>query len=76
MKRVVQSGPDAITGEDGTNIVMLFKNMAIYAEDAEVPMAVLNVLDYLAAEARSPETRFDTQDPIPATLQAPVFCVY
>ncbi len=41
---MIQSGLDAITGEDAAQIVTLFKAMAVYAEDAEVPVAVLNVL--------------------------------
>jgi hypothetical protein len=43
-ERVIQSGLDAITGEDAPSIVTLFKSMAIYAEDEMVPVAVLNVL--------------------------------
>jgi hypothetical protein len=39
-------------------------------------VAVLYMLDYLAAKRGSPETTFGTHNPVPATLQVPVFaCV-
>ena len=43
-QRVIQSGLDSLEGEDTADIVMLFKAMAVFAEDQIVPVAILNVL--------------------------------
>ena len=43
-QRVIQSGLDSLEGEDAANIVVLFKGMAVFAEDQIVPVAVLSVL--------------------------------
>ena len=43
-QRVIQSGLDSLGGEDAPNIVILFKSMAVFAEDQIVPVAILSVL--------------------------------
>ena len=43
-QRVIQSGLDSLEGEDTADIVMLFKAMAVFAEDQIVPVTILNVL--------------------------------
>ena len=43
-QRVIQSGLDSLEGEDATDIVTLFKGMAVFAEDQIVPVAILSVL--------------------------------
>ena len=43
-QRVIQSGLDSLEGADAANIVLLFKGMAVFAEDQVVPVAVLSVL--------------------------------
>ena len=43
-QRVIQSGLDSLAGADAANIVVLFKGMAVFAEDQIVPVAVLSVL--------------------------------
>ena len=42
-QRVIQSGLDSLTGVDAESIVLLFKGMAIFAEDQIVPVAILSV---------------------------------
>ena len=43
-QRVIQSGLDSLEGEDAADIVLLFKGMAVFAEDQIVPVAILSVL--------------------------------
>ena len=43
-QRVIQSGLDSLEGEDAADIVLLFKGMAVFAEDQVVPVAILSVL--------------------------------
>ena len=43
-QRVIQSGLDSLEGEDAADIVVLFKGMAVFAEDQIVPVAILSVL--------------------------------
>ena len=43
-QRVIQSGLDSLEGEDAADIVILFKGMAVFAEDQIVPVAILSVL--------------------------------
>ena len=43
-QRVIQSGLDSLTGADAESIVLLFKGMAVFAEDQVVPVAILSVL--------------------------------
>ena len=43
-QRVIQSGLDSLEGEDTADIVMLFKGMAVFAEDQIVPVVILSVL--------------------------------
>ena len=43
-QRVIQSGLDSLEGEDAADIVLLFKGMAVFAEDQIVPVAILPVL--------------------------------
>ena len=43
-QRVIQSGLDSLEGEDAADIVVLFKAMAVFAEDQIVPVAILSVL--------------------------------
>ena len=43
-QRVIQSGLDSLEGEDAADIVILFKGMAVFAEDQVVSVAILNVL--------------------------------
>ena len=43
-QRVIQSGLDSLEGEDAADIVVLFKGMAVFAEDQVVPVAILSVL--------------------------------
>ena len=41
---MIQSGLDSIVGDDAESIVLLFKSMAVFAEDQVVPVAILSVL--------------------------------
>ena len=43
-QRVIQSGLDSLAGPDATDIVSLFKGMAVFAEDQIVPVAMCGVL--------------------------------
>ena len=43
-QRVIQSGLDSITGDDAEHVVILFKAMAIFAEDQVVTIPVIGVL--------------------------------
>ena len=43
-QRVIQSGLDSMEGADSAGIVLLFKGMAVFAEDQVVPVAILSVL--------------------------------
>ena len=43
-QRVIQSGLDSLEGDNAANIVLLFKGMAVFAEDQVVPVAILSVL--------------------------------
>ena len=43
-QRVIQSGLDSLAGADAESIVLLFKGMAVFAEDQVVPMPILSVL--------------------------------
>ena len=43
-QRVIQSGLDSLEGEDAAGIVTLFKDMAVFAEDQIVQVAILSVL--------------------------------
>ena len=43
-QRVIQSGLDSLEGEDAADIVILFKGMAVFAEDQIVAVAILSVL--------------------------------
>ena len=43
-QRVIQSGLDSLVGADAEDIVVLFKGMAVFAEDQIVPVAILSVL--------------------------------
>ena len=43
-QRVIQSGLDSLVGEDAENIVILFKGMAVFAEDQVILVAILSVL--------------------------------
>ena len=43
-QRVIQSGLDSLEGEDAADIVLLFKGMAVFAEDQIIPVAILSVL--------------------------------
>ena len=43
-QRVIQSGLDSLSGADAESIVLLFKGMAVFAEDQVVPVAILSVL--------------------------------
>ena len=43
-QRVIQSGLDSLGGTDAADIVLLFKGMAVFAEDQVVPVAILSVL--------------------------------
>ena len=43
-QRVIQSGLDSLEGADAADIVVLFKAMAVFAEDQIVPVAILSVL--------------------------------
>ena len=43
-QRVIQSGLDSLEGEDAAHIVLVFKGMAVFAEDQVVPVAILSVL--------------------------------
>ena len=41
---MIQSGLDSLAGADAESIVLLFKGMAVFAEDQVVPVAILSVL--------------------------------
>ena len=43
-QRVIQSGLDSLEGRDAEDIVLLFKGMAVFAEDQVVQMSILSVL--------------------------------
>ena len=43
-QRVIQSGLDSLDGSEAESIVLLFKGMAVFAEDQIVPVVVLRVL--------------------------------
>ena len=43
-QRVIQSGLDSLVGSDSESIVMLFKGMAVFAEDQVIPVAILSML--------------------------------
>ena len=43
-QRVIQSGLDSLEGDDATDIVALFKGMAVFAEDQVVSVPVVSVL--------------------------------
>ena len=43
-QRVIQSGLDSLAGTDAENIVLLFKGMAVFAEDQVIQMPILSVL--------------------------------
>ena len=43
-QRVIQSGLDSLEGEDAANIVILFKGMAVFAEDQVIVVPILSVL--------------------------------
>ena len=43
-QRVIQSGLDSLSGSDAGEIVILFKGMAVFAEDQIIPVAILSVL--------------------------------
>ena len=43
-QRVIQSGLDSLDGGEAEDIVVLFKGMAVFAEDQVVPVAILSVL--------------------------------
>ena len=43
-QRVIQSGLDSLSGADAESIVLLFKGMAVFAEDQIIPVAILSVL--------------------------------
>ena len=43
-QRVIQSGLDSLEGDDAADIVILFKGMAVFAEDQIIPVAILSVL--------------------------------
>ena len=43
-QRVIQSGLDSLAGADAENISLLFKGMAVFAEDQVIPMPILDVL--------------------------------
>ena len=43
-QRVIQSGLDSLTGVDAESIELLFKGMAVFAEDVLIPVDVLIVL--------------------------------
>ena len=43
-QRVIQSGLDSLDGTEAESIVLLFKGMAVFAEDQVVPVAILSVL--------------------------------
>ena len=41
---MIQSGLDSIVGDDAESIVLLFKSMAVFAEDQVVEVAIISVL--------------------------------
>ena len=43
-QRVIQSGLDSLAGSEAESIVLLFKGMAVFAEDQVVPVGILSVL--------------------------------
>ena len=43
-QRVIQSGLDSLAGSEAASIVLLFKGMAVFAEDQVVPVGILSVL--------------------------------
>ena len=43
-QRVIQSGLNSLESEDAADIVVLFKGMAVFAEDQVVPVTILRVL--------------------------------
>jgi hypothetical protein len=43
-QRVIQSGLDSITGDDAGSVVLLFKSLAIFAEDQVLPVPIVGVL--------------------------------
>ena len=43
-QRVIQSGLDSLEGKDAEDIALLFKGMAVFAEDQGVQMPILSVL--------------------------------